>query len=276
MPQATRARLQLALGGRATLAGEWPSREGTRIFTAAEPSGRLVRIYLHPPANGGPDAWRDRVRRLVELGHPAMIAPEEVGTTDDGTWVLEPLPDELVVFDRLDEHGAFAVPEGIQHLREVARVLVGLHRRGLSHGALDLGAVHVADGTTVVAAFGARLTADPEQDLRDFGALAWLMLTGSVPPAAPRPIHQVRAGIPAEVAQALDRLLAPDAPPRALRAEAVLEAFDAYPTPHASPLDGLLDRAGQGARGRRNRAVMLAVGLAGLALLIAWLLSTRA
>lgn len=275
MPQAARARLQLSLGNRAVLGEEHPARGSVRIFSATAPTGTAARVYLHPPHGGGVGSWHDRIRQLGELRHPSLLPPDATGTTEDGIWVLEPLGAGPTAHERLQAHGALSVADAVRHLREIARGLVAMHRRGVAHGALGVDTVHMSPDATVVSGMGAALASEPEQDLRAFGRLAWTILTGAEPAGAPRPISRVRAGIPTDVASALDRLLAPETAPRTLRAEAVLEAFDAYPTPHESPLAGLLDRAGRGARDRRNRAVMIGVAVVGLAVLVGFLLLQR-
>src|SRR5690606_29320036 len=132
------------VGPAATIVEEL-SRDGERrIFAARAPHespgtrpSRLV--VLHPPPPAGPPAGvlLDRMASIRAVSHPVLAAPLATGADEVQAWVVEPAPMVATLADRLAAGSVLPVHDIVRLLRDGARALAALHRRGLHHGALE-------------------------------------------------------------------------------------------------------------------------------------------
>lgn len=271
---AIRPRLQLSLGALALLGEERPSLGGKRVFVATcRDSGAELLVTLHPAPPEGPAvvALRERVAKLTLLSHPSLVLPSAVGDLDGRSWLVEPAPLTPTALQRASDGGALGVRQGILALRTLTRALASLHRVGLSHGALDLESVHVTPTDVQLTGFAATLGGDPRADLDALGLLAWAFFTGDLPDGVCTKLSERRRGIPEGLDQLVASLLAADPALRPARAETVLNALDAFPTPQPSPIASFLEGAGRGSRTPRAREAVLLLVLVGLSVLVSTL-----
>lgn len=274
-------RLRLALGGAAEPGEERPAVGGLRVFDARSrddaPDARPTRrVIVHPEPPDGPtlSTLRARNESLLVLTHPALAAPLESGEFEGRAWVVEPIPPGRTLDETALGGGVRSVPEAIGIIRDVARALVTLHRRGLAHGALSGATVHHGSRGTIVTGLGRQPAGGVADDLFALGAIAWLLLVGHEYRAtgeSPSP-RRLRRTIPAELDAVVARLLAADPGARPTRAEDVLERLDAVTLPAASPLDAFLDAPGRGGRTPRSRVLRWALLGLGIAALLVMLL----
>ncbi len=149
--------------------------------------------------------------------------------------------------------------DGIGVMRELARVLAAVHRRGLTHGAIDPEYVWIEGDQVRISGTGLVSNGTARDDLDQLAQLVWLMFTGAPAGMPPGPLSRRRRGVPAELDQLLMSMLAADPADRPARAETILGALDALPGagPEAR-------RAGRQCRRRPPAAVVArAVGAPG-------------
>lgn len=267
----TRPRLQLSLGALALLGEEQPSLGGRRVFRAScRESEAELRVTLYPLSPEGPGAGvvRDRVIRLKQLVHPSLKVPVAVGDLDGRPWVVESVLTTPTALARLSDGGALGVRQGILALRGVTRAIASLHRAGLAHGALDLESVHLTPTDAQLSGFAAAVCGSPRADLDALGPLAWAFFTGDLPDGTTTRLSERRRGIPDGLDALVASLLAADPTLRPARAEVVLDALDAFPTPQPSPISSFLEGAGRGTRTPRAREAVLLLVLVGLSVLV--------
>lgn len=277
----TRAELQLAIGAAAVIGEELAPRGTLRCFAGRSPDaatgGPVTRVVLlHPLPPEGPVRGRmlERMAGIRTLRHGGLVAPLATGVLHDHTWVVEALPATLTLEDRVRDGGAVSVQEAVRVLRESARALSALHRGGMTHGALDAGAVEC--GATVALhrlghADGGTMT----DDLHALGRLGWLALIGRPWQVGDRSPRARRDSVPTELDLIIAGLLDPDAASRTASAEVVLEQLDWFPDHRPTPLRALIDGAGRGARLPHERRAAIALAAVGVALLFFWLLAGR-
>ena len=273
-----RQRLQLSLGARALLGEELPSLGGRRVFAATcRELGVPLQVTLHPipPEGPEPSAIRDRVARLQVLTHRGLKVPIAAGDLDGRAWVIEPMLTSPSALLRLSDGGALSVRQGIRALRDVTRAIATLHRAGLAHGGLDLATIHLDDHGAQLTGFGAVVAADARVDLDALGPIAWAFFTGDLPDGRAERLGARRRGIPEGLDAIVASLLAADVGQRPGRAEVVLNALDAFPTPEPSPIASFLEGAGRGTRSPRARETMILMLLFGLTVLISTLIFQR-
>jgi serine/threonine-protein kinase len=262
-------RLRLALGRVATVGDERPTTGGLRRFDArlpgtAEGSKATHQVVLGalPPDGPAPASVARLAESIQALQHPHLVEVMAAGEFEGRAWVVEARLDAPTVAHRIQSRGVLSVREAIAALREIARALVALHRRGIVHGGIHPKMVHL------VASGGAQLRTGSGEgavldDLHALGVLGWVMLTGSPPQGA---VARWRPGIPQELRNLLESLVERDRT-GFLRAEEVLAALDAFPATHVSPLDALFEGAGRGAREVERHPALLVVVLAALGVL---------
>jgi len=273
-----RPRLQLSVGSLALLGEELPSLGGRRVFAAnCREMGEALQVTLHPmpPEGPSPSAIRDRVARLKVMTHRGLKVPIAAGDLDGRAWVIEPQLASPSALLRLSDGGALTVRQGIHALRDVTRAITSLHRAGLAHGGLDLATIHLDDDGAQVTGFGAVASADARADLDALGPIAWAFFTGDLPDGRPQRLGERRRGIPEGLDAIVASLLAADVGQRPVRAEVVLNALDAFPTPVPSPIASFLEGAGRGTRSPRARETMILMLLFGLTVLVSTLIFKR-
>ncbi len=271
-----RPRLQLALGAHAELGRELPPRGPCRVFDAlpktAAPSGATLRLILHPPPPAGPEPayTRERAEAFAGLAHPALVPPLAVGELDGQAWVLEAAAPSEGGGAVMAWAGMLPLRDGIGVMRELARVLAAIHRRGLAHGAIDAEYVWIDGEQVRISGTGLATTGTARDDLDQLARLVWLMFTGAAAGVPPGPLSRRRRGVPAELDQLLIAMLAADPADRPPRAETILGSLDALPAP-GQRREALADTAG-GVRPRRSW-LALAVLLVIMTLLLVFFLS---
>lgn len=259
-------RLRLVLGRIAAVGEERPSTGGARCFDArlagaavdSAPTHQVV-VGAAAPDGPAPASVAALVQAMQELKHPHLVEVAAVGEFEGRAWVVEELPNAPTVAERIRSRGVLSIQQAAVALREIARVLVSLHRRGVVHGSIHPKMIYLPGGG------GVRLRTGPgegipAEDLRALGDLGWVMLTGA-PSEAGATVW--RPGMPSELRDLLEQLVNPDRD-RLLRAEDVLDALDAFPANHASPLSSLFEGAGRDARDAQRHPALLIVVLVAL------------
>lgn len=273
VPDAVRPRLQLALGGETIIADEQPALGGRRVYTAHAPEhDRLLRVTLHPAPPEGPlpRTLRDKISRLTELGHVSIILPIAVGEIEGRAWVVEGESDGVTAAACVAERGPRPVREAVRVVRDVARALVAMHRRGLAHGALGLDTVLLTPEGTRITGLALSEGGNAGDDLDALGTLARSLFYGDRPGGA-----SFRRHLPPEIASLLEAMGSDDPARRPQRAEAVLGVLDTFPVEQSSALGALIDSAGRGARSRPMHTTLGVLILAGVILLILLLLAAQ-
>src|SRR3990172_2383291 len=272
-PDTVRPRLQLALGGETVLSDEQPTLGGRRVYTAHAPEhGRLLVVTLHPaPAEGpAPRTLREKISRLIELGHSSILLPIAVGEIEGRIWVVEAETDGITAAAHVAERGPMPVREAVRVVRDVARALVAMHRRGLAHGALDLDRVLLTPEGTRIIGLALSEGGNAGDDLDGLARIARTLFYGDRPGSA-----SFRRHLPPELASLLESMGSDDPARRPQRAEAVLGVLDAFPVEQASALGALIDSAGRGARSRPMHTTFGVLVLVGAILLILLYLASQ-
>ncbi len=266
LPDTLRPRLQLALGGETIIADEQPALGGRRVYTAhaAEP-GRLLRVTLHPAPPEGPlpRTLQDKIARLTALDHASMILPLAVGEIDGRAWVIEGEITGVTAAACVAERGPRSVREAVRAVRDVARALAAMHRRGLAHGALGPDTVLLAPEGTRIVGLALSDGGNAGDDLDGLAEIAQLLFYGSHPGGA-----AFRRHLPPEITALLESMAADDPARRPQRAEAVLGVLDTFPVEQSSALGALIDSAGRGARARPRHTTFGVLILVGVILLV--------
>lgn len=277
MTDAWQARFRLALGGAAEPSAELPSASGYRLFEARRPGESSERsptrfVVLHSADAESPRAGPllDRMASIHALANSALAGPLAVGEWEGQAWVVEPRPEGSTLARRLEEVGTLRMAEMIRILRDLARAVAAMHRRGLVHAELNSAHVYLSPrGTTRLAGLGRATNGSSHDDLRALGRLAMAMTGG--PPSGEgatwAPAYRLPAGLDRVI-----RGLVHEAPPP--DAEELLAALDHHPTRRGPSLVGFFEGSDRSARLPAARRGALILGVVGaLALLLVWVLS---
>jgi hypothetical protein len=270
---ALRQRLQLALGTRAMLAAEIPGADGRRAFRAAHDGEVAVVVTVHRAPPGGPtvEMMHDRIDRLRQLGHDIIDVPLGDGDLDGHVWVMEADPTLPSVRDRL-ARGPLPLAHGVSVIRDLTRALAAMHRRGITHGAIDLQTIRIGDGLRICG-LGQAVGGSVREDIDALGRVAWSLLSGEPDGDPARPLSAIRRGVAPGLDLLFVALRAPDPHDRPQGAQDILEALDAVPTRRSNSLASIVDGGMHDGRPRRG-LVWLVVG--GAVLLLLALLQLRA
>ena len=271
---AVRPRLQLSLGAVAELGDEIACIAGRRRFAALErESRRRIIVTLHASAPAGPalSTLQRRVDVLRELAHATLELPLACGEIDGCAWVADLAPTVPTLSDRLVA-GPLPLNQAVSMIRDLARALAAMHRRDICHGAIDLDAIGTDGNGARLGGVALSLGGVRREDLDALGRVAWALLSGERRPTAVRPLSMLRRGVAPELDALCASLVAEHPAERPQRAEAILDALDAIPTPRR-PLASIIDQGWHDARPRRGLGwLMFGAALVALAVL----LSTRA
>lgn len=269
---------------------------------------------VRPGAGEARRQLADEARALAAVDHPAVVRVHDLVSGDDGDWlVLEWVEGETLAAAL--RRGPLATGEAVTVGRQVAAALAAVHARGLVHGDLKAENVLLsAAGQAKVVDFGLAGAAgaaeqglagtprclpperllggagDPRGDLFAFGVLLYEALAGRSPflggddeetfariaAARPRPLAELRPGVPPALDALVRRLLAGEPAARPASAAAVVAELDRLAPAAAWPDEGQPTIApGAAAPGPRavavppRRARRLAPALAGVALAVA-------
>lgn len=280
MTDALRDNLTRALGEAYTIERELTGGGMSRVFVAREHAlGREVVIKVLPPelaAGINRERFRREVQLAARLSHPYIVPLLHAGEAGELLWFTMPYIPGESLRARLERDGLLPVREVVQYLRDVVEALAYAHGRGVIHRDIkpanilsdgphavvtDFGVAKalgaslpiqgVAGHTTSGIAIGTpaymapeQLAADPAADHRvdlyAVGLLAYELLTGASPFAAPSPtatmtaqltrtpdpIRNARADVPVALSDLVDRCLAKEPEGRPADAQQVLEALD--------------------------------------------------
>ncbi len=273
LPDFLHSRLQLAIAGEAVLDEERPALRGRREYTAHAPdAGRPLRVTLHPtpPEGPSPERLQEKLSRLKELDHASVILPIAVGEIEGRAWVVDEEPEAVTVAVRLAEQGPQPVRQAVRVVRDVARVLVALHRRGLAHGALGLDTVLLVPEGTRITGLALSEGGNASDDLDALATLARALFYGDRPGSA-----SSSRRLPPEIAALLEAMGSDQPGRRPQKAVAVLGVLDTFPVEQASTLGALIDSAGRGARSRPMHTTLGLLVLGGVILVILAILASQ-
>ena len=271
--------LKLALGDAYTIERELAGGGKSRVFVAKEHAlGREVVIKVLPPdlaAGVNRERFRREVQLAARLSHPYIVPLLHAGEHGELLWFTMPFIHGESLRTRLQEHGALKLPEVLKLLHDVVEALAYAHSRGVIHrdikpanilsdgrhalvtdfgvakalnAALPMGGPgHTTSGMAIgTPAYMApeQLAADPEADHRvdlyAVGLLAYELLSGVSPFAAPSPtatmtaqltrvpqaLHELHADIPPAFSALVQHLLAKSPEDRPPDAQSVLAELD--------------------------------------------------
>jgi hypothetical protein len=213
---------------------------------------------------------REKLSRLTELNHASIDLPIAVGDIDGRAWVVEQEPDGVTVAAWVAERGPRPVREAVRVVRDVARVLVAMHRRGLAHGGLGLDTVLLTEEGTRMTGLALSEGSSATDDLDGLATIARTLFYGDRPGS-----DSSRRRLPPEIAALLESMGSADPARRPQRAETVLGVLDTFPVEQASALGALIDSAGRGARSRPSHTTFGMLVLIGAVLLILLYLASR-
>jgi serine/threonine protein kinase len=227
---------------------------------------------LHPAPPEGPSSQvlREKLSRLTELNHASVDLPIAVGDIEGRAWVVEKETDGVTVAAWVAERGPRPVREAVRVVRDVARALVAMHRRGLAHGALGLDTVWLTPEGTRITGLVLSEGGNAGDDLDGLAKIARTLFYGDRPGSA-----STRRRLPPEIAALLESMGSDDPARRPHRAEAVLGVLDTFPVEQASALGALIDSAGRGARSRPKHTTFGLLVLGGAIVLILLYLASR-
>ncbi|MES1260046.1 MAG: hypothetical protein ABUL71_05570 [Gemmatimonadota bacterium] len=270
---ALRQRLQLVLGLQVTLGDEVASPVGGRCFAAtSRETGQAVTVTVHraPPDGPDPDALHRRLVELRTLGHPLLDLPMSDGEFNNHVWVIEAVSPLPAMCDRLDD-GPLSLLLAVSVIRDIARTLVAMHRRGFNHGFINPQTVRISDSGARLGGLGLTIGGSVRGDLDALGVVAWSLLSGESVPSSTQLLSKVRRGVPRSLDALCASFCARNPADRPQRAEDVLDALDAVPIRRSNAFISLVDASMHD--GRPQRAfTWLVVGVA-ILLLVALLQS---
>ncbi|MES1259226.1 MAG: serine/threonine-protein kinase, partial [Gemmatimonadota bacterium] len=271
--------LKRALGDAYTIERELTGGGMSRVFVAKEHAlGREVVIKVLPPdlaAGVNRERFRREVQLAARLSHPYIVPLLHAGEHDELLWFTMPYIAGESLRSRLLRDGALKLPEVLKLLHDVVEALAYAHSRGVIHrdikpgnilsdgrhalvtdfgvakalnAALPMGGPgHTTSGmATGTSAYMApeQLAADPEADHRvdiyAVGLLAYELLSGVSPFAAPsptatmtaqltrlpEPLHELHQEIPTAFSNLVQHCLAKSPEDRPPDAQAVLHELD--------------------------------------------------
>ena len=237
---------------------------------------RPVALKVMPPQLAltpqSAERFKREARMTASLDHPNVIPIYRVGDADGLLYIAMKLVDGRAVDDIIRDQGALPVPAVIAIIRGAAAGLAAAHERGIIHRDVKGGNILVdADGRVLVTDFGiARAMADasltasgmivgtphymspeqcagrplgPQSDQYSLAAVAFQMLTGSVPFDAeslpgvmqhhfftPAPdMNVMRGGIPRELAAVVRRAMEKKPEDRYATTREMVDAIDEIP-----------------------------------------------
>ena len=271
--------LKRALGDAYTIERELTGGGMSRVFVAKEHAlGREVVIKVLPPdlaAGVNRDRFRREVQLAARLSHPYIVPLLHAGEHEELLWFTMPYIPGESLRNRLLRTGPLKLPEVVKLLRDVVEALAYAHSRGVIHRDIKPGNILYDGSHAVVTDFGVakalnaalpnagpghttsgmaigtpaymapeQLAADPDADQRvdiyAVGLLAYELLSGASPFAAPsptatmtaqltripEPLHVLRSDVPPAFSELVQHCLAKSPDDRPRDAQAVLAELD--------------------------------------------------
>ena len=271
--------LKRALGDAYTIERELTGGGMSRVFVSKEHAlGREVVIKVLPPelaAGVNRDRFRREVQLAARLSHPYIVPLLHAGEHGELLWFTMPYIHGESLRTRLQRSGALKLPEVVKLLRDVVEALAYAHSRGVIHRDIKPGNILYDGQHAMVTDFGVakalnaalpiagpghttsgmaigtpaymapeQLAADPDADQRvdiyAVGLLAYELLSGVSPFAAPSPtatmtaqltripapLHELRADVPPAFSALVQHCLAKSPDDRPRDAQAVLAELD--------------------------------------------------
>lgn len=265
----TIAQLRLATGTAAELIEALPDDGALQLFAARginlpdSVATRIVVIHLPPPDGPTAGALLDRMASIRAAGHTGVAAPLATGEVAGQAWVVEPIVPLTTVARRLADRGGLSTGETVHVLRGVARALVALHRRGVAHGALNASVIALVGQEVVLHHLGRTVSTATDDDWRALGAMMQGIVNGGRPTR-----HQLPPALLALIA----RMASPDPASPVPGGSEVLGILDRFPAGSAPDEFTLVDGVGRGTRDPAERRTLLLAALAGVVVVVWFLL----
>ena len=271
--------LKRALGDAYTIERELTGGGMSRVFVAKEHAlGREVVIKVLPPelaAGVNRERFRREVQLAARLSHPYIVPLLHAGEHGELLWFTMPYIHGDSLRTLLQKNGPLKVADAVKLLRDVVEALAYAHSRGVVHRDIKPANIMYDGSHAVVTDFGVakalnaalpnagpghttsgmaigtpaymapeQLAADPDADQRvdiyAAGLLAYELLSGASPFAAPsptatmtaqltrvpEPLHVLRADVPPAFSELVQRCLAKSPDDRPHDAQAVLADLD--------------------------------------------------
>ncbi|MGH7523084.1 MAG: serine/threonine-protein kinase [Gemmatimonadales bacterium] len=271
--------LKRALGDAYTIERELTGGGMSRVFVAKEHAlGREVVIKVLPPelaAGVNRERFRREVQLAARLSHPYIVPLLHAGEHGELLWFTMPYIHGDSLRTLLQKDGPLEVADAVKLLRDVVEALAYAHSRGVVHRDIKPANIMYDGSHAVVTDFGVakalnaalpnagpghttsgmaigtpaymapeQLAADPDADQRvdiyAAGLLAYELLSGASPFAAPsptatmtaqltrvpEPLHVLRADVPPAFSELVQRCLAKSPDDRPRDAQAVLAELD--------------------------------------------------
>ena len=255
-----------------TLGDEIASVVGGRAFAAVSRDiGEPVVVTVHrsPPDGPDPGLLHRRLVELGSLGHPLLDLPLSDGEINGHCWVIEASSALQTMSDRMNE-GPLSLLLAVSVIRDIARTLVAMHRRGFTHGSINAQTVRIGESGARLGGLGLTNGGSVRGDLDALGVLAWTLLSGESVPSSTRVLSKIRRGVPRSLDLLCTSFCARNPVDRPQCAEDVLARLDEIPLRRrTNPLGSLVDASWHD--GRPPRALgwlVAAVAIVVLALLL--------
>ncbi len=264
----TIAQLRLATGTAAELIESLPGDGALQLFAArainAADGGASRVVVVHPSPPNGPTAGAllDRMASIRAGGHTGIAAPLATGEVNGQGWIVEPLSSGETVSHRVAMRGGLSTNQTVGLLRDVARALAALHRRGVAHGALTLGSITIEGQGVILHHLGRTASTDVGGDWRTLGVMLQEIISQS---------RSGRRQLPQGIVDLVARMTTAGTTGPLLSANEILGVLDRFPSSGTTSEFALVDGVGRGNRDHSERRTLLLAALAGV-LVVLWFL----
>lgn len=268
----TIAQLRLATGTAAELIEPLPN-DGTLQLFAARPintadggSSRVVIVHPLPPDGPAAGALLDRMASIRAAGHTGIAAPLATGEVNGQGWIVEPLMPATTVAQRLTLRAGLSTSETVGLFRDITRALAALHRRGVAHGALSLDGLTFEGQGAIVHHLGRTASTDTDGDWRAVGTMMHQIITQS---------RSGRHQLPHAIIDLVARMTTAGTTGPQLTANEILAILDRFPSSGTASEFALVDGVGRGNRDHSDRRTLLLAAIAGVLVVLWFLLCGR-
>lgn len=268
----TIAQLRLATGTAAELIEPLPHDGTLQLFAArainsadGRPS-RVVVVHRVPPDGPTAGALLDRMASIRAASHTGIAAPLATGEVNGQGWIVEPLTPSATMAQRLAMRGGLSTSETVGLLRDTARALAALHRRGVAHGALTLSGLALEGHGVILHRLGRTTSTDTDGDWRTLGTMMQQVITQS---------RSGRHQFPQAIIDLVARMTTAGTTGPGLTANEILGVLDRFPSSGTTSEFALVDGVGRGNRDHSDRRTLLLAALAGVLVVLWFLLRGR-